>query len=153
MAEATPQSSPFSLSALKNSLLRGDIALALGIVAIIVVLIFPMPTWMLDASLALSITFSVLILMTVLFIEKPLDFTTFPTVLLIATSLRLALNLASTRLILANGHEGEDAAGQVIGAFGGFVMQDNYVIGVIVFAILVLVLLFRPTGLFKGKSV
>lgn len=139
MAEATPQSSPFSLSALKNSLLRGDIALALGIVAIIVVLIFPMPTWMLDASLALSITFSVLILMTVLFIEKPLDFTTFPTVLLIATSLRLALNLASTRLILANGHEGEDAAGQVIGAFGGFVMQDNYVIGVIVFAILVLV--------------
>ena len=139
MAEATPQSSPFSLSALKSSLLRGDIALALGIVAIIVVLIFPMPTWMLDASLALSITFSVLILMTVLFIEKPLDFTTFPTVLLIATSLRLALNLASTRLILANGHEGQDAAGEVIGAFGGFVMQDNYVIGVIVFAILVLV--------------
>jgi len=118
---------------------RGDIAMALGIVAILVVLILPMPRWLLDISLAISITFSVLILMTALFIHRPLDFSSFPTVLLIATVLRLALNLASTRLILADGHEGTDAAGQVIQAFGGFVMQDNFVIGIIVFAILVIV--------------
>ncbi|HEY9080897.1 flagellar biosynthesis protein FlhA [Magnetovibrio sp.] len=118
---------------------RGDIMMALGVVTILVVLILPMPTWLLDASLAFSITFSVLILMTVLFIEKPLEFNTFPTVLLLATMIRLALNLASTRLILAHGHEGTDAAGQVIQAFGGFVMGNNFVIGIIVFMILVLV--------------
>ncbi len=118
---------------------RGDIMMALGVVAVLVVLILPMPTWLLDASLAFSITFSVLILMTALFIEKPLEFNTFPTVLLLATMIRLALNLASTRLILAHGHEGTDAAGQVIQAFGGFVMGGNFVIGIIVFIILVIV--------------
>ena len=117
----------------------GDIALALGVVTILVILILPMPKWALDASLAFSITFSVLILMTVLFIDKPLDFNAFPTVLLIATMIRLALNLASTRLILANGHEGTGAAGQVIEAFGSFVMGGNFVIGIIVFGILVIV--------------
>ncbi len=118
---------------------RGDIALALGVVAILVMLILPMPAWLLDMVLALSFTFSVLILMTCLFIVKPIEFNTFPTVLLIATMLRLALNLASTRLILANGHEGTHAAGQVIEAFGNFVMGGNFVIGIIVFAILVIV--------------
>jgi flagellar biosynthesis protein FlhA len=128
-----------TFAGLRSSIFRGDIMLALGIIAIIVVLIFPMPTWLLDMALALSMTFSVMILMTVLFLERPLDFSTFPTVLLIATMLRLALNLASTRLILANGHEGSLAAGDVIGAFGGFIMQDNFIIGLIVFAILILV--------------
>jgi flagellar biosynthesis protein FlhA len=118
---------------------RSDIALALGLVGILVVLILPMPKWLLDASLAMSFTFSVLILMTVLFISRPLDFSSFPTVLLIATILRLALNLASTRLILANGHEGPGAAGQVIQAFGNFVMGGNFVIGMIVFGILIIV--------------
>jgi len=121
------------------ALRRGDIALALGIICILVVLILPMPSWLLDISLAVSITFSVLILMTALFIGKALEFSSFPTVLLIATMLRLALNLASTRLILANGHEGTDAAGKVIQAFGNFVMGGNFVIGMIVFAILVIV--------------
>jgi len=87
----------------------------------------------------MSMTFSVLILMTVIFITRPLDFNSFPTVLLIATMLRLALNLASTRLILANGHQGTDAAGQVIEAFGSFVMGGNFVIGIIIFGILVIV--------------
>ena len=118
---------------------RTDIAMALGVVAILVVLILPMPRWLLDLALAASITFSVLILMTALFIERPLDFSSFPTVLLIATVSRLALNLASTRLILANGHEGPNAAGRVIEAFGNFVMSGNFVIGLIVFAILILV--------------
>ena len=118
---------------------RGDLALALGVTALLVVLILPMPTWLLDVSLAFSIGFSVLILMTALFIEKPLDFSAFPTVLLLATMTRLSLNLASTRLILADGHEGPGAAGQVIEAFGSFVMGGNFVIGIIVFAILVIV--------------
>jgi flagellar biosynthesis protein FlhA len=118
---------------------RGDIGLALGVVCILVVLILPMPSWLLDFSLAISITFSVVILMTCLFISKPLDFSSFPTVLLIATMLRLSLNLASTRLILSEGHTGPDAAGHVIEAFGSFVMGGNFVIGIIVFSILVLV--------------
>jgi len=118
---------------------RSELALALGVMTIIVVLILPMPSWMLDFALAISITFSVLVMMTALFIRKPLEFSAFPTVLLIATMLRLALNLASTRLILSNGHEGTHAAGAVIEAFGNFVMQGNFVIGIIVFAILVIV--------------
>ena len=124
---------------LVDALRRGDIALALGVMAILVVLVLPMPSWLLDMSLAISITFSILILMTVLFIEKPLDFSSFPTVLLIATMLRLSLNLASTRLILSDGHEGTVAAGHVIEAFGNFVMGGNFVIGLIVFAILIIV--------------
>jgi flagellar biosynthesis protein FlhA len=146
MAEAAPDAqAPASLGAaalfgrLQEVLRRGEIALALGVISILIVLILPMPPWLLDVCLALSITLSVLVLMTVLFIERPLDFSTFPTVLLIATMLRLALNLASTRLILANGHEGTAAAGHVIEAFGNFVMDGNFVIGIIVFGILVLV--------------
>ncbi len=122
-----------------STLFRGDIALALGVVLILVILILPMPKWMLDFALAASITFSALILMTAMFIGKPLEFSSFPTVLLIATVSRLALNLASTRLILAHGHEGTDAAGNVIEVFGNFVMGGNFVIGIIIFAILVLV--------------
>ncbi|MGE0744949.1 MAG: flagellar biosynthesis protein FlhA [Rhodospirillales bacterium] len=118
---------------------RGDIAFALALMSILVVLILPMPKWLLDFCLAISLTFSVLILMTALFIQRPLDFSSFPTVLLVSTVLRLALNLASTRLILAHGHEGTDAAGSVIQAFGDFVMGGNFVIGIIVFSILVLV--------------
>ena len=124
---------------LQTALRGGDVLLAIGVTVILTVLIFPMPSWLLDISLALSVTLSVLILMTSLFIEKPLDFSAFPTVLLIATMLRLALNLASTRLILEFGHEGTHAAGDVIGAFGGLIMGGNFLIGVIVFAILVIV--------------
>src|SRR6187401_367357 len=118
---------------------RGDLALAVGVLTILVVLILPLPAMLLDFSLAVSIILSILILMTALFIHTPLEFSAFPTVLLIATMLRLALNLASTRLILSRGHEGTDAAGHVIEAFGNFVMSGNFVIGIIVFAILVIV--------------
>jgi flagellar biosynthesis protein FlhA len=118
---------------------RGDIALAIGVMTILVVLILPLPPVLLDLLLAVSIILSVLVLMTALFIHAPLEFSSFPTVLLIATMLRLALNLASTRLILAHGHEGTSAAGHVIEAFGNFVMGGNFVIGVIVFIILVIV--------------
>ncbi len=128
-----------SLSDIGNIIKRGDIALALGILTILVVLILPLPSMLLDVFLAISITLSILILMTALFIQAPLEFSSFPTILLISTMLRLSLNLASTRLILAHGHEGTDAAGHVIEAFGNFVMGGNFVIGIIVFAILVTV--------------
>lgn len=118
---------------------RGDVTLALGVICLLLALFLPVPGWLLDFCLALSITFSVLVLMTALFISKPLEFSSFPTVLLIATMLRLALNVASTRLILSNGHEGTAAAGHVIETFGNFVMGGNFVIGIIVFAVLLIV--------------
>lgn len=128
-----------NLGRLATFVRQGEFGLALCIVLILIVLILPMPAVMLDLFLAVSITFAVLILMTALFIHAPLEFSAFPTILLIATMIRLALNMASTRLILTDGHEGTDAAGYVIEAFGNFVMQGNYVIGIIVFAILVIV--------------
>ena len=128
-----------SLAKFSDILRQGDIGLALCVIIIIVMLIMPMPAYMLDFFLAISITFSVLVLMTALFIQAPLEFSSFPTVLLIATMLRLALNLASTRLILANGHTGTGAAGNVIESFGEFVSRGNFIIGLIVFAILVIV--------------
>ncbi len=128
-----------SFSEIGSILKRGDLALAFGILIILVVLILPLPSVVLDLFLAISITLSILILMTSLFIQAPLEFSSFPTVLLISTMLRLSLNLASTRLILSRGHEGTAAAGHVIEAFGNFVMGGNFVIGIIVFAILVIV--------------
>lgn len=118
---------------------RAEYVLPIGILAILTLLLIPLPTWLLDFSLAVSIAFSVVILMAVIFIVKPLELSSFPTILLIATMLRLGLNVASTRLILSNGHEGTDAAGQVIEAFGNFVAGGNYVIGIIVFSILVII--------------
>ncbi len=116
-----------------------DMALAVGVIAIIGMLILPMPGWMLDLGLALSITLSVMILMTALFIDKPLQLSAFPTILLISTMLRLGLNLASTRLILAHGHEGSHAAGGVIAAFGEFLIGGETVIGLTIFAILIVI--------------
>ena len=118
---------------------RGDVGLALGVVGIIVLLILPIPAFLLDMLLAISLTSAVLILMTALMIKKPLEFTAFPTVLLVTTLFRLGLNLASTRLILGHGQDGAGGAGHIIQAFGQLMMQGNYIIGVIVFAILVLV--------------
>ncbi len=132
-------SSSVNAAYVRKSIFRGDIGLALGVILILMILIMPMPPWLLDIALALSITFAVLVLMTSIFIEKTLDFTSFPLVLLITTIYRLSLNLASTRLVLSEGHKGPSAAGKIIEAFGDFVMQGNFVIGVIVFAILVIV--------------
>lgn len=122
-----------------GSVKRGDLMFAIAIIMMLVILIMPMPVWLLDISLALSITLACVVLMMAIFIEKPTEFSAFPLVLLITTIYRLALNLASTRLILSRGYLGPDAAGEVIKAFGGFIMGNNFVIGVIVFAILVLV--------------
>ncbi|TCD16731.1 flagellar biosynthesis protein FlhA [Oricola cellulosilytica] len=103
------------------------------------ILFLPVPTFLIDFGLALSLAFSVLILMVALWIPKPLDFSSFPTILLIATMLRLSLNIATTRTILSDGHEGVEAAGYVIGGFSKFVMSGDFVIGLVVFAILVVV--------------
>jgi flagellar biosynthesis protein FlhA len=118
---------------------QSNAGLAVGVVIILSVLILPMPPVLLDMLLAFSIVFSVMILMTALFIQTPLEFSAFPTVLLVSAMFRLALNLASTRLILADGHTGTAAAGNVIEAFGNFVTRGNFVIGIIVFAILLIV--------------
>lgn len=120
-------------------LMKGEVALALGVIGIVILLILPIPPFVLDLLLAVSITSSVLILMTSLLIKKPLEFTAFPTVLLVTTLFRLGLNIASTRLILGHGHEGAHGAGKIIEGFGKLMMGGNFVIGVIVFIILVIV--------------
>ncbi|UKJ74683.1 flagellar biosynthesis protein FlhA [Azospirillum brasilense] len=123
----------------KGALKRGDLIMAAGIMLIVVGLILPLPPMLLDMMLGLNVTISILILMVVLFIEKPLELSSYPTILLITTLLRLSLNMASTRLILTQGHEGTSAAGHVIEAFAGFVMGGDFIIGVIVYAILTIV--------------
>ena len=141
-ASTASKAGTFNLAGLDLSagmVLRGEVALSIGIIAIIAVLLFPMPPVLLDLALGISIILGLLILMTALFIERPLQLSTFPTILLISTIFRFSLNLASTKLILGHGHEGTDAAGEVIQAFGNFLMQGNFVIGIIVFAILVIV--------------
>ena len=114
-----------------------DIAFAVGIVLILCLFFLPVPAAMIDLGLAFSIALSVLILMVALWINKPLEFSAFPTVLLVATVLRLALNISTTRLILSHGAQGITAAGYVIGGFASLVMGGDFVIGIIVFLILV----------------
>ena len=133
----TDQSSSLTTPPVENS--NRDVIFAIGILIILAVLFLPIPPVLIDIGLALSIAFSVLILMVSLWIQKPLDFSSFPTVLLIATMLRLSLNISTTRLILSNGHLGDSAAGNVIRGFANFVMGGDFVIGVIVFVILVTV--------------
>lgn len=119
---------------LSNLVKRADIILAVFVVAIIGVLVIPVPAHLLDFALAFNITFSLIILLTTLYITRPLDLSVFPGMLLIITLMRLALNVASTRLILSTGY-----AGEVINSFGNFVVQGNYVVGFIIFIILVII--------------
>ncbi|RST85562.1 flagellar biosynthesis protein FlhA [Aquibium carbonis] len=127
---------PIPAAAERNS---RDVYFAMGIITILSVLFLPIPSFMIDMGLAVSIALSVLILMVALWIPRPLDFSSFPTILLLATMLRLALNIATTRVILAHGNEGTHAAGYVIGGFSNLVMSGDFVIGLIVFMILVIV--------------
>jgi len=123
----------------KASFKGKDLGFAFGIVVILSILFLPIPTFLIDIGLAFSISFSVLILMVALWIRTPLDFSSFPTILLIATMMRLSLNIATTRVILSEGHLGTTAAGNVIGGFSQMVMSGDFVIGLIVFLILVTV--------------
>ncbi|WP_370650397.1 FHIPEP family type III secretion protein, partial [Brevundimonas sp.] len=118
---------------------RGEVAMAVGVIGVILLLILPIPVFLMDVLLALSLVSSVLILMTAVMMKKPLDFAIFPTVLLVTTLFRLGLNLASTRLVLSHGHEGPGGAGQVIEAFGALMMGGSFIIGIIIFAIILVV--------------
>jgi flagellar biosynthesis protein FlhA len=116
-----------------------DIGFAAVIILILAIFFLPVPPFLIDVGLAFSIALSVLILMVALWIQKPLEFSAFPTILLVATLLRLALNIATTRLILSHGSEGTTAAGYIIGGFSKLVMGGDFVIGLIVFSILITV--------------
>ena len=118
---------------------RGEVGMAVGVIGVILLLILPIPAFLMDMLLALSLVSSVLILMTAVMMKKPLDFAIFPTVLLVSTLFRLGLNLASTRLVLSHGHEGSAGAGQVIEAFGALMMGGSFIIGIIIFAIILVV--------------
>jgi flagellar biosynthesis protein FlhA len=115
------------------------LALPIGILALITLMVLPIPSMMLDAFFVLNIALSVAILMAALNATKPLDFSAFPSVLLFATLLRLALNVASTRIVLVNGHNGGAAAGQVIESFGAFLVDGNFAVGLFVFIILLII--------------
>ncbi|KPK32934.1 MAG: flagellar biosynthesis protein FlhA, partial [Nitrospira bacterium SG8_35_1] len=118
---------------------REDVAVAIMMVSVIGVMLMPMPPFLLDMLLTLSISLSVTILITSIYIKKPMDFSVLPSLLLMATLYRLSLNVATTRLILLRGNEGSSAAGQVIESFGNFVVGGNYAVGIIIFLILVIV--------------
>jgi len=118
---------------------RGDVLVALSIIVLLGVMLVPLPTFLLDLFLSVSIALGVVILVISVYLKRPLDFSVFPSLLLMTTLFRLSLNIASTKLILLRGNEGPDAAGHVIQSFGNFVVGGNYVVGFIVFLILVVV--------------
>jgi flagellar biosynthesis protein FlhA len=119
--------------------ISSEMGLALALLAVLLMMVLPVPAWLLDFALVLSMALSLTILVVSMNIREPLDFSSFPSVLLFATLLRLSLNLASTRLILLKGEEGSGAAGRIIEAFGQFVVGGNYVVGFIIFVILMLI--------------
>ena len=132
--EATP------LRAALPRIFKGsDFGLGAAVVGTLVFMVIPLPPFVLDLLLSFSITLALVILLVSMYVQKPLEFSVFPSVLLLATLFRLTLNIATTRAILLNGHEGAAAAGNLIRSFGGFVVGGNYVVGLIVFAILVVI--------------
>ena len=116
-----------------------DLFIAFGLLAVLAVMIIPLPPFLLDVALSVSLAISILILLVSIYTERALDFTSFPSLLLMTTLFRLSLNVATTRLILTHGHEGTSAAGHVIESFGNFVVGGNYVIGFIMFVILIVI--------------
>ena len=116
-----------------------SVTMPAGILVLVAMMVLPLPAFLLDTFFVTNILVSLLVLMVALQTNRPLDFSSFPTLLLIATVLRLGLNVASTRIILGSGHEGPDAAGKVIEAFGAFVIAGNFAVGIFVFIILVII--------------
>ena len=121
------------------TIFRPTILLALGLMAVIVMMILPVPAWMLDVGLAISFALAILMLTITVFIERPLDFSAFPTILLASLMLRLSLNVSSTKLIIGEGHTGTNAAGEVIEGFASFIMGGNVVLGLVIFIVLLIV--------------
>ncbi|HDH96520.1 MAG TPA: flagellar type III secretion system protein FlhA, partial [Proteobacteria bacterium] len=124
---------------LKQLASRSDIALAVALVGVLIVMVIPIPRFLIDLLLAGSISAALLVVLVSLYVERPLDFSVFPTLLLLVTLYRLSLNVATTRLILLHGHEGTDAAGKLIQAFGQFVVGGNYAVGMVIFIVLVVI--------------
>ena len=124
---------------LRRLLAGGEVLLPIAFVVVILLMVIPVPTAVLDLFLALNISLSLMVLLLAIYTLKPLEFSTFPSVLLVLTLFRLSLNVASTRLILGKGHEGPGAAGHVIQAFGNFVVGGSYVVGTVIFLILVVI--------------
>lgn len=122
-----------------KSLTRGNLGVPLMLVALLGMMILPMPAFLLDVLFTFNIALSITILLVCVYALRPMEFAAFPTVLLVATLLRLALNVASTRIVLLNGHEGGDAAGKVIESFGAVLIGGNYAVGLVVFAILMII--------------
>lgn len=129
----------FPAGPLKRLVAGGEVGVPLAFVLIVVIMVIPLPTFLLDLMLTFDIALSLVILLVAMYTLRPLEFSTFPSVLLVTTLLRLGLNVASTRLILLHGNEGSDAAGHVIQSFGSFVVGGSYIVGVVVFLILVVV--------------
>ena len=136
---AAPTQQPAAKGFMGRVLAGGELVIPLTFVVVVIVMIIPLPTVMLDLLLTVNIAVSLIILLVAMYTLKPLEFSTFPSVLLVTTLLRLSLNVASTRLILLHGHEGSAAAGHVIQAFGNFVVGGSYVVGVVIFLILVVI--------------
>ena len=134
VATATP-----SLSIIDRFKAQGDYTLALGVFGLLAIMLVPLPTIVLDLLLAFSISISVLLFLAVMYVKKPVELSIFPTLILITTVFRLALNIATTRLILLNGFDGSHAAGHIIEAFGNFVIGGNPIVGVVVFIILIVI--------------
>ena len=128
----------FSLQNLK-SLTQGNIGIPLLLLVILGMMVLPMPPFLLDLLFTFNIALAIVVLLVCVYAMRPVDFAIFPTILLVATLLRLALNVASTRVVLLYGHEGGDAAGKVIEAFGEVVIGGNYAVGLVVFAILMII--------------
>jgi flagellar biosynthesis protein FlhA len=122
-----------------KTILSGNLAAPMVLVALLAMVVLPLPAFMLDLLFSFNIALSLTIMLASIYVKKPLHFAAFPSILLIATLLRLALNVASTRIVLLEGHTGTAAAGNVIEAFGEFVIGGNYTVGFVVFAILVII--------------
>src|SRR5579863_758929 len=135
-AIATPAPAPSPLKAVGLSNI-GELAVPIAVLLIVIALITPLPSFMLDVLIVLDLMMSVIVMMVAMYIGRPVEFSVFPTVLLLLTLFRLALNISSSRLILLNGNTGTTAAGHVIEAFGSFVVGGNYIIGTVIFLVLI----------------
>src|SRR6202789_2234603 len=134
----TPATTTATMPTLRD-MLRTGIGVPIGVLAVLAMIVLPLPPMALDILFTFNIALSVVIMMTVFYVSRPVEFGVFPTVLLVATLLRLALNVASTRVVLLHGHSGPAAAGRVIQAFGEFVIGGNFAVGVVVFIILTII--------------
>src|SRR5579859_4691553 len=138
MATTTTTAAPTGMPSLRE-MLRAGLGVPMGVLAVLAMVVLPLPPMALDVLFTFNIALSIVIMMSVFYVSRPVEFGVFPTVLLVATLLRLALNVASTRVVLLHGHTGPGAAGRVIQAFGEFVIGGNFAVGVVVFVILTII--------------